>query len=87
MQDIELAYRNLASAIVLQAVTDYRNARNGVSYNHKPPETIIEDVENFFRSSYYRRLTNINGEYLIQQLQKEHLERSNNESNVDTGNA
>ena len=87
MQDIELAYRNLASAIIIQAVTDYRNALNGVSYNHKPPEAIIADVEKFFHSRYYKKLTNIDGEYIMQRLQKEHLERSNNESNVDTGNA
>ena len=86
MQSIELAYRNLAAAIIIQAVNDYRNALDGVSYNHKPPEAIIKDVESFFHSSYYKKLTNIDGEYILQKLRKEHLERSRNESNPDTGN-
>lgn len=83
MQDIELAYRNLASAIIIQAVEDYRNALKGITYKHKSPKTIIEDCEKFFRSSYYRNLTHIDGEYLIEQIRKE----QNIERNIDTINA
>lgn len=72
MQSINLAYRNLADAIILQAVTDYRNALKGISYNpNYTPRGIIREVENFFRSDYFEMLTRIKGEYLIDQIRKE----------------
>lgn len=81
-------YHDLANAIVLQAVEDYRNALRGISYIRYPPETIVKKLEEFFRSDYYEMLTKVNGEYLIEKLKKEHREneRRKNESNTDTGN-
>jgi hypothetical protein len=81
-------YQDLANAIVLQAVTDYRNALNGISYNRFPPEKIANDCEKFFKSDYYRMLTKVKGEYLIETLKKEHLEneRRKDESYSDTSN-
>ena len=90
MQPIDTAYHDLANAIVMQAVTDYRNALKGISYDRRPAEFIVTKLEKFFRSTYYRTLTRVNGEYLIEQLRKEHREneeRSKNESNTSTGNA
>lgn len=76
MQAIESAYHDLANAIILQAVSDYRNALNGISYNHHhSPEYIIKDIEKFFRSSYFEVLTRVKGEYLIYKLNQEHLEQ------------
>lgn len=72
MQDV---YENLANAIVIQAVNDYRNALNGIGCEYKPPEAVIREVEKFFRSSYYRTLTKVKGEYLIEMLQKEHRDK------------
>ncbi len=77
-------YPDLANAIVLQAVEDYRNALNGISYCHKPPENIVKSMEDFFRSDYFSILTEVNGEYLIEQLRKEHEERIKDESIVDS---
>ena len=75
MQAVTLAYQNLANAIVLQAVDDYRKALNGITYDDRyPPETIIKKVEDFFRSEWFRTLTKIEGEYLITQLKQEHIE-------------
>ena len=79
MQSKKTAYRNLANAIILQAVADYRNALKGISYNNYPPEAIIKEVEIFFRSRWYRELTNIDAEYLIERLQKQHNERQGKE--------
>ena len=69
------AYTDLANAIVTQAVYDYRRALNGISYNHKPPETIILNLEKFFHSRWYRTLTKVDGDYLISKLKAEHLEK------------
>jgi len=63
MRSIELAYRNLGNAIILQAVDDYRNALDGISYNRFPPEKIARDIEKFFRSEYFEILTKVGGEY------------------------
>lgn len=81
-------YQDLADAIVLQAVEDYRNALKGISYNKYPPKTIKKEIERFFCSDYFEILTKVKGEFLIDALKKEHLEneRRNNESNIDTGN-
>ena len=65
----------LGGAIVLQAVDDYRRALDGKSCDKIPPRMIISDVERFFRSHYFQMLTKINGEYLIEQLRKEHEEK------------
>ena len=77
-------YHDLANAIILQAVEDYRDALNGKSYNYKPPEYIVKSVEKFFRSNYFKILTNVSGEYLIEQLRKEHEERIKDESFIDS---
>ena len=75
MQSIEMCYRNLGNAIILQAVDDYRNALRGKSY-HKclTPESIVKETENFFRSSYFGMLTKVKGEYLIHKLKEEYYE-------------
>ena len=82
--------QELANAIVLQAVEDYRNALNGKSYEpNLPPEVVVKRLERFFRSNYFALLTTVKGEYLIEKLNEEHrekVERRENESNVDTSN-
>jgi len=55
-------YEDLANAIVLQAVKDYR--RNASQNNRT-------SIEKFFRSEWFRVLTKIDGEGLIQRLRKE----------------
>ena len=68
-------YRDLANAIVTQAADDYRKALDGISYNCKPPEFIIQEIEDFFRSSWFRMLTKLDGGWLIMKLKKEHMEK------------
>lgn len=81
MQVSKSAYHDLANAIVLQAVSDYRDALNGKSYHkHLSPEHIIKDIEKFFRSSYFEVLTKVKGEYLIYKLNQEHLEQERSKS-------
>ena len=79
MQKINYRYDDLAKSIIRQAVADYRRALNGKGVGkgngYRPPECVIEDVESFFRSSYFCYFTEVNGEYLIDQLKKEHEEK------------
>ena len=73
---IETAYRNLANAIVVQAAKDYRNALDGKGISiTKPPEYVIKEVTKFFHSSWYRKLTKVDGDFIIEQLHREHNER------------
>ena len=86
MHPEDVAYHDIANAIIIQAVEDYRNALDGQSYNGYPPEVIIKRIEKFFRSRYFRILTTVDGEYIIARLKQEHSERNKNESHIDTSN-
>ncbi len=55
-------YENLANAIVLQAVKDYRLHDD---------EQELASIERFFRSGWFGVLTSINPEMLISKLRKE----------------
>ena len=66
-------YENLANAIVLQAVKDYRDALKRLKKkpsNHAAMSDAME-CERFFRSGWYNALTSVDGEYLIQKLREE----------------
>ncbi len=64
---------NLANAIILQAVKDYRRALKALQRNpgNISAEDTVEEVERFFRSQWYERLTDVDGEYLIRKLKQE----------------
>lgn len=66
-------YQNLANAIVLQAVKDYRFAlKRLVKHPHTDSALYTKrEVESFFRSEYFSMLTAIDSEMLIQKLQEE----------------
>ena len=55
-------YEELANAIVLQAVKDYRLHDD---------EQELASIERFFRSGWFSTLTSINSEMLISKLRKE----------------
>lgn len=55
-------YQELANAIVLQAVKDYRLHDN---------EQELVRIERFFRSDWFSVLTNVDPEILITKLRKE----------------
>ncbi len=66
-------YENLANAIVLQAVRDYRTALRSLKLNpsNKSAKIEKENIERFFRSDWYQVLTSVDGESLIRALRKE----------------
>ncbi len=62
------AYENLANAVVLQAVADYRaswkKGRAGAAERRQ--------VREFFRSRMFSNITEVEPEYLIRKLEEEH---------------
>ena len=55
-------YENLAQAIILQAVKDYRLTDD---------EQELQEIERFFRSGWFCVLSRVDPEYLIKKLRKE----------------
>lgn len=64
MDKIEQAYHNLANAIIERAVRDYRMAlRHGL-------ERTQRECEAFFRSEMFYGLTDIDGETIMNKVQR-----------------
>ena len=72
MSDITI-YENLANAIILQAVKDYRMSLKSLKANPRTRTAQADkaEIERFFRSQWYSALTSVDGEMLIRSLQKE----------------
>ena len=68
-------WANLANAIILQAVKDYREARKKHRKRPKSEDAklMIADCESFFRSDWFTALTTIDGEALLRKLQEEEI--------------
>jgi len=66
-------YNNLANAIILQAVKDYRKALRTLSMNPNNRSAQYERrcIEQFFRSGWFGVLTSIDPEMLITKLKAE----------------
>lgn len=62
-------FEELAEAIIIQAVEDYRNARS---------KRRINEVERFFRSEWFRELCDLDGKAIIERLRKERDEQKGN---------
>ena len=71
MQNVEL----LTNAIVEQAADDYRKAFMGYQVESTRPEDYtMSELDKFFHSEWYRQLTNINGDWLMQKIRIDELE-------------
>lgn len=66
-------YENLANAIILTAVDDYRRALKKYSKNpdSKSAKAEVDSLERFFRSQWYSVLTSVEGEFMIRKLRAE----------------
>ena len=64
-------YENLANAIILQAVKDYRMALKSLKANsrNRTAQADKAEIERFFRSGWYGMLTDLDGEYLMKGVQ------------------
>jgi hypothetical protein len=70
---MDTPYENLANAIILQAVKDYRKALRILSrypYN-RPAQYERGSIERFFRSRWFGVLTHLDPELLIHRLREE----------------
>lgn len=66
-------WQDLANAIIIQAVKDHRRAQRVLKTHpgHIAAKKIKDETESFFRSDWYRALTNVDGEVLIKRLNSE----------------
>lgn len=66
-------YQRLADAIVLQAIRDYRNARNKLAREATNPcaRHDVLALEKFFLSKQYTLFTGIDGAFLIRKVKGE----------------
>ena len=55
-------YEDLANAIIIQAVKDYRGT-------HSPQ--VRNEIKRFFKSQWFSMLTNVDGDMLIKKLERE----------------
>ena len=74
MTEIDLAYENLANAIILQAVKDFRRCIKVVKRNTRNKEKVIEEMREivtFIKSPWFKTLTNLEPSILLKKLQQE----------------
>ena len=66
-------YDELANAIILQAVKDYRDARKKLKKRPKNEDAklMVEDCEKFFCSDWFNALTQLDGKALLRKLKEE----------------
>jgi len=67
-------YEELANAVIVQACEDYKRAYACYLRNPDSAERTmqqLEELELFFRSDWYKTLTELDGEYLMHRLQEE----------------
>lgn len=76
-------YQNLANAIVMQAVIDYRKLlRKEPIIESKGKKVSLEEIEQFLKSDWFFTLTNVDGNKIIKRLKEEYA----NECNVSSTN-
>ena len=66
-------YENLANAIVLQAVKDWRESVRKLKRNQKNTDAAMmkKECEEFFLSDWFSQLTDMDGRYLLRRLNEE----------------
>ena len=66
-------YTELANAIVIQAAKDYRKALKTLKRypRYEPAKKVVAEVEEFFRSEWYRTLTSVDADMLMTKIRRE----------------
>ena len=66
-------YKELANAIIVQAVKDYRDAVERLKYtpDNKSAQHDRRSIERCFRSEWFLILSDLNGELLLKKLKEE----------------
>jgi len=66
-------YENLVNAIIVQAADDYRAAIRSLKkcpYDYYSKD-MLREIERFFRSAWYAKLTTVDGELILEGLREE----------------
>lgn len=74
MTESDNPYANLANAIILQAVKDFRKCINVVKRNGRNKEQAIREMRRiveFIKSPWFRVLTNLDPQVLLKKLEEE----------------
>lgn len=71
--DFPGGWEGLAMAVIFQACADYRKARRDCSRHpdSRKAKAAVRQLERFFASAWFRTLTNLNGQKLLQQIKEE----------------
>lgn len=66
-------WEELANAIILQAISDYKTpyGSHGIIHDDDLKETARDEIERFIRSEWFGILTTLDPEYLIRLLREE----------------
>lgn len=66
-------YEELANAIVMQAVKDWRKAVKTLKKKTRkePAKQMKEECERFFRSQWFEDLTDVDGSFILRKLKQE----------------
>ena len=66
-------FEELANAVILQAVKDYRQALRQLKRNpdYKKADIMKADCERFFQSEWFEYLTKVDGLWLMRKLREE----------------
>ena len=62
-------YENIANAVILQACIDYRRVYG--NFLRDGDASKLNELERFFRSNWYKKLTNLDGENLMERLRNQ----------------
>ena len=67
---MEDGYEALVRAVVLQAIEDYRRARKVLRRrpDHPRAAAVVREVERFFRSGWFVRITGLDGKEILEKL-------------------
>lgn len=63
-------YQDLANAVILQALNDYRYCLAGIPLKDSR-NTTLKSLEAFFNSEWFKMLTNVDKDLIIDQVRKE----------------
>lgn len=75
MDSLNENYKDLANAIVFRAALDYRDMISGFRpYDYEKRMTVTQ-LERFFYSDWYKTLTDVPADYIIEQIKKERKEK------------
>ena len=82
------AYEKLATSIIEQALRDYRHARRNIlqKYDVINSGSRIREIQRFLKSSWFRLLSNLDGEKLIELMENEEIRPNGpNTEEAETG--